>query len=398
MPAPRHTAARPDDTPPPLSPQEAADDMADAQDFADFIAGQDPVDVAATGWLVRRQDGLTPEEEAEFQEWLAADPGHARALEQVEGVWGRMDDLPGDGVDALRAGLPPGAPAAEPASARPRPAPRPAQPGRRGWLLGLGRLVPQAAAAAVAFSVVGGGWYGFNAWQRQPIFEQTLATARGQLKEVTLPDGSTLWLDTATRAEVTLYRQRREVRLTEGQVLFAVQSNPEQPFDVLAGGTRVNVVGTRFTVRRTRSGVGDEGSVSVVVEEGRVRVTGRSVSHELAGPGAGEAVELGAGQSVSADATGVLGPVNSGAAAPAAWREGRISFNGTPLAQALAEFERYGDTGLIILDPAVAALKVHGSFDLRQVGAFVRALPQVLPVRLRPADDRTEITPASSGR
>lgn len=102
-------------------------------------------------------------------------------------------------------------------------------------------------------------------------------------------------------------------------------------------------------------------------------------------------IELGAGQSVSADAAGALGLVSTGAAAPAAWREGRVSFDGVPLAQAIAEFERYGDTGLVVRDPAVAALMVHGSFELQQVGAFARALPQVLPVRLRRIDGRSEI-------
>lgn len=384
----------------------------DAHEFAGFIAGEDPLDAAAAQWLVRRLDGLTPEEEAELQEWLAADPAHGRALGALEGVWGRMDELPDEGVDALKAGLPAKAGAAwSPPVAVPEPEPRPAGPSapraprpaapasprRRAWFLDLGRLVPQAAAAALAFGLVGGGWYGWNAWQQQPTFTQTLATARGQSKEVRLPDGSTLWLDTATRAEVALYRQRREVRLQDGQVLFAVQSNAEQPFDVLAGGTRVTVVGTRFSVRRTRSGLGEEGEVSVVVEEGRVRVARASAgaASDASVPVAG--VELGAGQSVTADAAGALGAVRSEAATPAAWREGRISFNATPLAQALAEFERYGDTGLVIRDPAVAALKVHGSFDLREVAAFARALPRVLPVQLRPQGGQTEIVAARQG-
>lgn len=392
--APKIPAANPD-APPAHSRQEDAD----ARDFAEFIAGQAPLDAAAASWLVRRLDGMTPEEEAEFEEWLAADPAHAEALAQMEDVWGRMDELPGEGVDALKAGLAPGVadgmPPSQVASPTPRAPqplrPQPASPGRRAWFLDLGRLMPQAAAAAAAFGIVGGGWYGWDAWQRRPTFIQSFATQRGQQQEVNLPDGSTLWLDTATQVDVALYRQRREVRLSEGQVFFAVQADPEQPFDVFAGATRVTVVGTRFSVRCTRSGVGEEGSVSVVVEEGRVRVAGRSdAARELAAAGA--FVELDAGRSVTADAAGALGPVGSGAPAAAAWREGRIDFNGTPLAQALAEFERYGNTGLAIRDPAVAALKVQGSFDLRHVGAFARALPQVLPVLLKPADGgKTEI-------
>ena len=386
----------------PPSHQEAAD----ARDYAEFIAGQDPLEVEAIGWMVRRQDGLTAEEEAELQEWLERDPEHAKALEQAEGVWGRMDELPEEGVDALKAGLPPSAedpaalalpPIADRAAAgeRRRPTGAPSSPGRRAWLAKLGWLLPQAGVAAVALGVVGSGWYGWNIWQQQPTFTQSLATARGEQRQLALPDGSTLWLDTATQVEVSLYRQRREVRLLEGQAFFTVQPNSAQPFDVLAGATRVTVVGTRFSVRNTRSGLGEEGRVSVAVEQGRVRVASRQSTQELAG--AGTAVELVAGQSVSTDASGLPGPVQHEAAPAANWREGRVSFNGSTLAQAVAEFERYGDTGLVIRDPAVGALKVHGSFELRQLAAFARALPRVLPVRLVPKEGKTEITAARGG-
>lgn len=403
QPVPNHPTARPDTPPAPFSQEEV-----DARDFAEFIAGQDPLDAAAAGWVVRRQDGLTPEEEAELQEWLAADPAHARALAQVEDVWSRMDELPDEGVVALKAELPShkAGTALPPSVAIPTPVPvapepqhhprpsssiQPASFGRRSWLIGLGRLIPQAV---VAFSMVGVVWYGWHTWQHQPTFQQSFATARGEQKKVNLPDGSTLWLDTTTQAEVVLYRQRREVRLTDGQALFAVQSNPDQPFDVLTGGTRITVVGTRFSVRRTRSGLGAEGSVSVVVEEGRVRVASRSAAHKM---DSSSSVELSAGQSIIADAAGALGPVNRDDAPAATWREGRVSFSGTPLMQALAEFERYGDTGLVIRDPAVAALKVNGSFDLRQIGAFARALPRVLPVQLSTRDGQTEIIAAPGG-
>jgi len=386
----------------PASPQEAAD----ARDYAEFIAGQDPLEVEAIGWMVRRQDGLTAAEEAELQEWLERDPEHAKALEQAEGVWGRMDELPEAGVDALKAGLPPSAegpaalappPMADRAAAgeRRRPSGAPSSPGRRAWLANLGWLLPQAGVAAVALGMVGSGWYGWNIWQQQPTFTQSLATARGEQRQLALPDGSTLWLDTATQVEVSLYRQRREVRLVEGQAFFTVQTNSAQPFDVLAGATRVTVVGTRFSVRNTRSGLGEEGRVSVAVEQGRVRVASRQSAQELAGAGA--AVELVAGQSVSTDASGLPGPVQHEAAPAANWREGRVSFNGSTLAQAVAEFERYGDTGLVIRDPAVGALKVHGSFELRQLAAFARALPRVLPVRLVPKEGKTEITAARGG-
>jgi transmembrane sensor len=321
-------------------------------------------DQAAARWLVRRQDGLAPDETAEFEAWLAAAPAHRAALERLEGTWRRLDTLPAAELAALRART------------------RAATPPRRGWQ-GTRRWMPLAAAACALF-VVAGGW---ALWQQQPVYAKTFATARGQQLDVQLPDGSALRLDTATRAEVTLYRQRREVRLPEGQAHFSVQADAERPFDVLAGPLRITVVGTRFSVRHTQAGL-DAGGVRVTVEEGRVRVA-------PADPAAGaEPRLLGPGEAVAGDAGGRL---RSAPASPAAgallWREGRANFENTPLAQALAEFERYGPTGLTVRDPAVAAMRINGSFDLRQFDAFAKALPQVLPVRLQPREGTTEIAP-----
>ena len=90
-------------------------------------------DDEAAGWMVRRVDGLTEEEEAQFQAWLAADASHAQTYERMVLLWRDLGAL---------------APAAQPASVK--------QPGwgarLRGWrvALPLGAMVPQLAAAVLA--------------------------------------------------------------------------------------------------------------------------------------------------------------------------------------------------------------------------------------------------------
>lgn len=368
-------------SPPPESPSAdtAADDTCEP---ADDFPGQDPLDVEAARWLVRRHDGLSRDEEAELQRWLAADPERQRRLDGLGRLWGRLGALPPDDVAALKAASAP----APRASGRSVPSLRPPRPPR--WLPGL-------ALACVLVLLVGSGawgWAWWADWRQQPLHQQALATVRGQQSEVLLPDGSRLKLDTATRAEVALYRQRREVRLVDGQVMFDVQADATRPFDVLAGPLRVTVRGTRFSVRHTRSGLGAEGVV-VAVEEGRVHVQALSTgAQEAGGAGTDEGgLDLRAGQAAAVDATGrwAVAPVTASALA---WHEGRLVLDGVALADVLAEFARYRETGLVVNDPAVAALRLNGRFDLRQFDAFLRALPQVLPVRLRGlADGRTEV-------
>lgn len=371
------------------------------REFEDYARTQDPVQVQAALWATRRTEGLDAASEAEFQDWLRADPAHADAYEEMEKSFDPVRELPDDKVQSLKEGLRQdasmGAPAQElPASpvhvAGPavRP-PRPASPGRRAWMVGMGRFFPQAATAMAAVALVGGGWMGWDHWRSQPTFAKNYATERGQRLDIQLPDGSTLQLDAATQAEVRLYRERREVRLAEGQALFVVHANPQQPFDVLAGAVRVTVVGTRFSVRHTRAGL-DAGKTVVAVESGRVRVSRMGSSGRVEADYAAGRVELTTGQGVTADETGRLQAVISVApGSVAGWRNGRISFNDTPLAEALAELERYGDTGLVVRNPAVGALRLGGSFDVRQAGTFAQALPSLLPVRLERRNGVVEI-------
>lgn len=341
----------------------------------------DALDAESLDWFVRFSGAPgAAQADAGFQAWLAGHPGRAAAYARWQADWQRLDALPAAGVGQLRRQLAQDKAAAQAAATRAASGPR------RGWRAWTA-LVPQMALATLVLSVAGGGGYlAWDHWQQQPVFTQAFATARGQQLDVQLPDGSRLRLDTATRAEVTLYRQRREVRLPEGQAVFQVQGDAARPFDVLAGGVKVTVVGTRFSVRHTAGQ-----PVQVAVEAGRVRVAaagdGQAPPHD--------GVLLAAGQRVAVDAAGRWSPVSPvPTAGIAPWRDGRITFDNVPLAQALAEFERYGPTQLVVHDPAVAALRLTGTFDPRQLGSFRQSLPKVLPVRFIDAGPQTEIAAA----
>lgn len=319
----------------------SAQEQADLREHAAFAATQDPVALAAATWFSRRGN---LDAQAEFAAWLAADALHAHAYAQLQDSYRAARRIP-----------------AQVAARWAVPAPSPRRP-----LLRSLRVLPYAAAAMLLLSVGAGGYQ----WWQQPTFSQSYATARGQRLAVALPDGSKVQLDTATQLHVTVYRQRREVRLAQGEALFQVQAKQGQPFNVLSGPLTVTVVGTQFSVRNT---VAHDGQLRVAVQHGQVRVAGAQQ----------EQVDLRAGQGVSSDAGGRLSEVASlapGSVAP--WRDGRVTFDNVPLGAALAEFERYGDTGLAVRDPAVARLRIGGSFSLAQLDRFAAALPQLLPVHV----------------
>ena len=321
----------------------SAQEQADLREYADFAATQDPVALAAATWFSRRGN-LDVQQQADFAAWLAADAQHAHAYAQLKDTHRAARTIP-----------------AQVAARWAVPAPSPRRP-----LLRSLRVLPYAAAAMLLLSVGAGGYQ----WWQQPTFSQSYATARGQRLAVALPDGSKVQLDTATQLHVTVYRQRREVRLAHGEALFQVQAKQGQPFNVLSGPLTVTVVGTQFSVRNT---VAHDGQLRVAVQHGQVRVAGARQ----------DLVDLRAGQGVSSDAGGRLSEVASLAPSSVApWRDGRVTFDNVPLGAALAEFERYGDTGLAVRDPAVARLRIGGSFSLTQLDRFSAALPQLLPVHV----------------
>ena len=340
-------------------------------------------------WCVRRQrEDWNAGDEQAFQQWLEADASHRSAYLQWAQHSAAIDAIPADTLAQLRRNL--AHDKAQLAAPQP-PALRPATAVtalRRRWVL------PSLGMAAALLMTSGTGLLAWQHWQAQPLFTQAYASERGQQLAVQLPDGSQLRLDTATRLEVAYYRDRREVVLHEGQAVFSVQANPERPFHVLSGPVGITVVGTRFSVRYTPGLAGSDG-VRVAVEEGQVRVVRRDGAPGPALAQIAEAQTLAAGQQITADAQGSLAPVQQVAAEGiAAWREHRISFVNTPLAQALAEFERYGKTGLSISDPAVAALRLSGTFDPSDTQTLRKVLPHALPVRLQQGAGGLEIRAA----
>lgn len=358
-------------------------------------AEHDPVEVSAAGWLVRQSDGLTADEALAFRHWLAADARHRAALARLGQTWDSLSSLPAADVAALRQSA---------LLAKAAPAIRPVEPPGhktrcvtlwRRWQPRVWGVSSRLAATALVLCVGVAVVLQWHAWQEAPVYSQGFATQRGQQLDLSLPDGSQLKLDTATQIHVTLFRQRHEVRLVEGQAMFTVQTDAQRPFDVLAGPLAVRVVGTRFSVRHAAG----EATANVVVQEGRVRVqavggAGAAASGSQAQP-AHYATELAAGDGLSADAGRPWTRYRQPGGTSPPWTEKRANFDNTPLKRALAEFERYLDTRTVLATPEVAEMRLSGSFDLRQFDVFLKALPQVLPVRVRQRTDGwSEVVPA----
>lgn len=317
---------------------------------------------AAAAWLARyERDDWDAAAEAQLQAWIEADFNHRAAWLRISHAWKQADCLRNLASTAAAGQVPspdqlqvPLYDAAPVMRADPRPGPGGVvavrnAPGRRRWWYG-------AVAAMAAAVVIAGAWL---------LHQPTYRTEVGALQVVPLSDGSRVTLNTNTVIKIRLTESQRRIELERGEAFFEVAKDPQRPFIVVAGGEQVQAVGTQFSVRR------EGGQVQVVVMEGVVKLDGPGTMQG----GGGERM-LRAGTVARAGDDGLVvrqQPVPE-VEQLLSWRSGFLIFDGTPLATAVADFNRYNSRRIVIEDPGIANIPVGGAFRASNMDAFVRLI------------------------
>jgi len=190
----------------------------------------------------------------------------------------------------------------------------------------------------------------------------------GDHKEVSLPDRSTVQLNSGTCVSGVFTPKLRLLRLETGEGIFQVARDPNRPFIVETGRVSIADVGTRFDVYR-RDAVGTR----VAVLEGAIQIYPRgSMSRHNGTP-------LVAGQQIDIpNDTGTASLVRHitphDVERMTAWLDGLIQFEGQPLGTILAEFARYQRITFITADPFILSVPMGGTFRTTDVDSFVGAL------------------------
>jgi len=352
------------------------------------------LEVEAAHWLIELQcTDVSLERIAAWQTWLVQDASHAAAFLNVERAWliaGQSvasappwpsdAEVADDGYDTSKSISDWNAARKEDDAIAPvhlredtRSA---AQHGRR-W--------PNAAvfAGAVVSAVVAVGWVlSDRSDNATMVAAQAVQTHIAEIREVALPDGSTVTLGASTRLATMFDRHERRVRLEGGEAYFQVARSPARPFVVVIGDTAVTAVGTAFNVRST----GDR--IDVAVSEGVVRVVPPPVNSRATRPR--RAVLLGVGEQLS------LGDKNMPAvvrrvdrASIAGWREGRLQYLSEPLSNVVADVARYSPRTIELSDPTIGELRVTGTVFADRLETWFRSLEVALPVQVIELPDGT---------
>jgi transmembrane sensor len=78
-----------------------------------------------------------------------------------------------------------------------------------------------------------------------------------------------------------------------------------------------------------------------------------------------------------------------------AWRFGRLALFEEPLAEAVAQMNRYTQRPIVILDAEIAQLRISGTYSVADARAFATSISVLLPVEVGLERDRITLRAAS---
>jgi transmembrane sensor len=321
------------------------------------MSGRRPLSEAerqASDWIVRMRGAPSSREREQFDSWLNADPANAKAYQALERTWEKIASNP---------------------SLKGRAGANHMTPSRPRW------RTPALAIAASALLAIGAlAWF----TQQQPatITAEHLRTAPGELRTITLADGSSIELSGGSEASLQVTAGERRVDLNSGYALFDVAHDPERPFVVHTPRGDIRVLGTSFVIRVTDAQVRTtvlRGSVS-----GAAQRTGL-----LSALGPRESVTAGANQEIVLDDEGAEVAPIAAEIIPRrlAWQSGMLAFDGETLNEAIAEVSRQTGWRFELADPDLGQMRV-GGYVAADAEAFIALVSSSLNLEARRQGER----------
>lgn len=196
-----------------------------------------------------------------------------------------------------------------------------------------------------------------NIIAEKPLFN-TITTPKGGQFQLTLPDGTKVWLNAASSIEypVAFSGKERKVTIT-GEAYFDVTKNAHQPFQVqINNETLIHVLGTQFNVNSYTNETG----IKTTLVEGSIKIIQKAfyqkkiVSDLTLLPGQ-QAVIAYADQRLkmmdNADVQKVL-----------AWKNGSFNFQDMHFPEVARQLERWYDIE-VVYENKVPAIQFKGDMD-----------------------------------
>lgn len=283
------------------------------------------------------------QDDAQLQEWLESAADNKRAFNELNAIWERVeqDTLEVD-VDA----------AWKKVNAKTQP---------KVFTL-FGATTFKVAAAAAVFAMLG-----FWAYNSLMSTTTTVSTAANEIKKISLPDGSTVWLHEYSELSYSnkLSGSIRNLSL-KGLAFFDVKRDEQRPFIISTPKGEVRVLGTSFEVNAFEKDTFER----VTVKTGKVKFENKS----------GDALEL------TANEEGVL--TNSGNVTETAvnandlvsWHTNKLSFNNETMEKVAGKIARYYHVKVKFNNSDIANCHFTGSFENPKMNQVLDAISKALQI------------------
>lgn len=309
-----------------------------------------PIDPAivqqASIWMARLWSGQATEaDRAACQQWRAAHPEHERAWQVLQAFDQTLDRKLGTTAHPVSRQV-----LLEPALQNMRT--------RRRVLRSL--VLGVSVGSLVAYGRQ------TETWQ---LVRAEHSSRMGEIRSLTLADGSQLVLASASAIDVDYTPTMRRIWLRAGEIMLTTAADahiPARPLSVVTRHGSIQALGTRFSVQQH----GDETDVQVFEGAVEIRPTSDSAS----------AVRIHAGQGIRFDHQTVQQP-QAIAPSTASWTQGLLVADGMRLDTFVQALARYR-TGVLRCDPSIAHLRVTGVFPLYDTDRALHNLTLGLPVRI----------------
>lgn len=232
--------------------------------------------------------------------------------------------------------------------------------------LSFGKVLLRAAAVVLVL-ITAAYWI----WKPDSEADAFVAvnTGAGERKEITLPDGSIVWMNELSRLEYRSDFTKRQVTL-DGEAFFEVRKADGKTFTIQSGEALTTVLGTSFNVRAYP----EESGVEVTVKTGKVELKAAAATENrvLLSPGDAGVFEKSRKQVLKIEKRND----NSDA-----WKTRSLIFDDTPVTEVILELERYFEVDIEVGNDAIlkcqfkmAALQNPKLEDILKLMDFTMAL------------------------
>ena len=197
-----------------------------------------------------------------------------------------------------------------------------------------------AAAAALLLALLASSILIPGLWRPAPE-TMVFSAPKGNISQVTLADGSTIWLNSSSKATITTYGNKKVEVDLQGEAYFDVPHNEAREFWVQTGHYRLLDLGTRFNVKYNP----EDNLLSTALFEGAIEFsTHDKVIIDDLKPGTMFSLDL---------STKKITLAKADADFITAWKKGKFVFVNKTLGQIAKELEEWYDVKFVFTDDKV---------------------------------------------